>query len=508
MSRTPVHRALVSVWDKTGLSAFAGRLAGAGVEIVSSGGTATHLSADGIAVTRVADVTGAPEILGGRVKTLHPAIHGGILADRGAPEHLEDLEDQGIAPFELVVANLYPFEETVARGGSHAAAIEHIDIGGPAMIRAAAKNHEWVGVVVSPHRYDEVATAVEAGGLPAELRRSLAAEAFFRTAAYDATIVEWLEGGSAVPARLVLALERALELRYGENPHQAAGLYGRPGGAGWWRAARTVQGKAMSFNNYADAEAAWRLVNGLEAPAAVIVKHTNACGAAVSDDLLGAFRAAWDCDPLSAFGGVVALNERLDGATAEEIAEYFVEVVIAPGVTEEAASVLSAKKNLRVLAAPPPGADDFDLRRVEDGLLLQARDRLGDGRDSWRVMSGRTPTDAELADLRLAWTVAAHTRSNAIVVAKAGAAIGVGAGDQSRVGAAERALARAGDRAAGAVAASDAFFPFRDGVDALAAAGVTAVIEPGGSVRDDEVVAACNEHDMALVFAGRRHFRH
>jgi phosphoribosylaminoimidazolecarboxamide formyltransferase/IMP cyclohydrolase len=508
MSVVAVQRALISVSDKAGLAAFAGRLVAAGVEIVSSGGTAAQLSAEGIPVTTVANVTGAPEILGGRVKTLHPAIHGGILADIGSDEHRRDLESRDIRPFQLVVVNLYPFEETVAHGGSGAEAVEQIDIGGPAMIRAAAKNHEWVGVVVSPARYDEVATAIETGGLTSELRRSLATEAFFRTAAYDAAIVAWLEGDEPLPGRLVLPLERAEELRYGENPHQAAALYGRPGGSGWWRSARTVQGKAMSFNNYADAEAAWRLVNDLPTPAAVIVKHTNACGVAAAADLSRAFRAAWDCDPLSAFGGVVALNGPLDSGTAAQVAEYFVEVVIAPGISEEAAAALAAKKNLRMLTAPPPRTADVDVRRVEDGLLVQERDGVAGGGDQWQVMSARAPTEAEMAGLRLAWTVAAHTKSNAIVVAKEGAAVGIGAGDQSRVGAAERALVRAGDRADGAVAASDAFFPFRDGVDVLAAAGVSAVIEPGGSVRDGEIVAACDDHDMALVFTGRRHFRH
>ena len=503
-----VHRALVSVSDKTGVTEFAKRLVAAGVEIVSSGGTAAHLAAAGLPVTAVADVTGAPEILGGRVKTLHPAIHGGILADVGSDEHRRDLEAHGIGPFQLVVVNLYPFEETVVSGGNEAEVVEQIDIGGPAMIRAAAKNHRWVGVVVSPSRYDEVATAVESGGLTEELRRSLAAEAFFRTAEYDAAIVAWLEGDEVLPSRFVLPLERAEELRYGENPHQTAALYGRPRGSAWWRAARTSQGKAMSFNNYADAEAAWRLVNDLEGPAATIVKHTNACGAAEADDLDRAFRAAWDCDPLSAFGGVVAVNRNLDSATAAAIAEYFVEVVIAPDITDEAAAVLAAKKNLRVLTTPPPRSADLDMRRVEAGLLVQERDVISGEHEQWQVASARSPDAAEAAGLRFAWTVAAHTKSNAIVVAKDAAAVGIGAGDQSRVGAAERALVRAGDRADGAVAASDAFFPFRDGIDVLAAAGVSAVIEPGGSVRDGEIVAACDEHGMALVFTGRRHFRH
>jgi phosphoribosylaminoimidazolecarboxamide formyltransferase/IMP cyclohydrolase len=509
VTTVPVRRALLSVFDKTGLVDLAARLVACDVELVSSGGTAAHLRQAGLDVTSVADVTGAAEMLGGRVKTLHPAIHGAILADRGDPAHIADLHDRDIAPIELVVVNLYPFEQAVASGAPRAEIIEQIDIGGPAMVRAAAKNHAWVGVVTSPDRYPEVAAAVEAGGLSADLRASLAADAFFRTASYDAAIVGWLEAGEEqeLPARLVLAVEQLAALRYGENPHQPAALYCAPFTSAWWRVAEQLQGKHMSFNNYVDAEAAWRLASDLPAPAAVIVKHSNACGAAVvTGSLVAAFEEAWECDPLSAFGGVVAVNAALDEATAAAIASRFVEVVVAPAVEGRAAAVLSAKENLRLLVAHPPHGFDLDLRRVEDGLLAQVRDRM-DG-DGWQVMTAREPGAAEIDDLRFAWIVAAHTKSNAIVVARGGAAVGVGAGDQSRVGAAERALAKAGDRARSAVAASDAFFPFRDGVDALAAAGVTAVIQPGGSVRDDEVVAAADEHGMAMVFTGRRHFRH
>jgi len=423
------------------------------------------------------------------------------------PAHRDDLDAGGIEPFQLVVVNLYPFEATVAAGATPAEIVEQIDIGGPTLIRAAAKNHAWVGVVVSPRRYDEVADAVEAGGLDATLRRDLAREAFFRTAAYDAAIVEWLEAGDGLPDRLVLALERRRDLRYGENPHQAAALYAAPGAAPWWLQARQLQGKAMSFNNYVDTEAAWRLVNDLDGPAAVVVKHTNPCGVAEGGDLADAFAAAWACDPLSAFGSVVALNRALDLATAEALASRSVEVVVAPEVAPQAADRLTAKRNLRALVAPAPHGRDRDARRIEDGLLLQERDAVA-GDAAWEVRSRRAPSEAELAGLRFAWTVVAHTKSNAVVVARDGAAVGVGAGDQSRVGAAERALLRAGDRARGAVAASDAFLPFRDALDALAAAGVTALVEPGGSIRDGEVIAAADEHDLALLFTGRRHFRH
>ncbi len=507
----PVKRALISVSDKTGLAEFAERLHDAGVEIVSSGGTAAHLTQAGIPVTSISDVTTAPEMLGGRVKTLHPNIHGGILADLEDEEHLGDLEARGIDPFQLVVVNLYPFEQTVAGDPTEEEAVEQIDIGGPTMLRAAAKNHRWVGVVVSPERYDEVAAAVESGGLPADLRRRLADEAFARTAAYDAAIAAWFERDRTLDD-VSGALELAGTLRYGENPHQQAAIYAERETDGWWQHARQLQGKAMSFNNYADTESAWRLVADLARPAAVVVKHTNPCGAAESDTPAGAFRAAWDCDPVSAFGGVIALNAEVDAETAKEIVEHFAEVVIAPSVNPAAAEVLADRKNLRVLEAPFPSAHDLDVRRIEGGYLVQERDHValgGDGLpEGWRVAGIREPSPEELVELRFAWTVAAHTKSNAIVVAKDRAAIGVGAGDQSRVGAAERALRRAGDRVAGSVAASDGFFPFRDGVDLLARAGVTAVVEPGGSRRDEEVIAAADEHGVALVFTGRRHFLH
>lgn len=505
MTKIPITRALISVSDKTGLIPFAEALRARDVQIVSSGGTADHLENAGIPVYRVPDVTGAPEMLGGRVKTLHPRIHGGILADLGEDEHRRDLADLGIEPFQLVVVNLYPFEETIAAGASNAEAIEKIDIGGPTLIRAAAKNHAWVAVVVSPDRYADVVSAVNAGGTTAKLREDLAREAFSRTAAYDAAIVNWFERDGA--ERLVLPLEMHSPLRYGENPQQVAGLYSMQGVDGWWTGADQLQGKEMSFNNYADADAAWRLVNDLPDTSVAILKHMNACGAASGETLAEAFSKAWDCDPISAFGGVIALNETVDASTARLISEYFVEIIIAPGVDKDAAEILAAKKNLRVLVAGPPSEFDLDVRTVDGGFLVQKRDTIELGSDDWKAMT-RHASMSERRDLEIAWIVCAHTKSNAIVIVKDGAAVGVGAGDQSRVGAAERALARAGDRAQGAVVASDAFFPFRDGPDALAAAGITAIVEPGGSMRDDEVVESALEHDVALMFTGRRHFRH
>jgi phosphoribosylaminoimidazolecarboxamide formyltransferase/IMP cyclohydrolase len=506
MREIAVGRALISVSDKRGLTPFAASLVDNGVEIVSSGGTAAHLDEAGVPVTRVEDVTGAPEMLGGRVKTLHPRIHGGILADLGEEGHRQDLLDFGIDAFQLVVSNLYPFEATVASGAEYQTVIENIDIGGPTLIRAAAKNHDWVAVVVSPDRYDEIIGAIEGGGTTAELRADLAREAFFRTAQYDAAIVNWFHSADGRD-KLVLPLQITAPLRYGENPHQSAALYSSGSSEGWWARAEQLQGKEMSFNNYADADAAWRLVNDLPELSVAILKHMNTCGAATGSGLANAFSKAWACDPVSAFGGVVACNAELDGETARAIAEYFVEIVICPAIAEEASAVLAQKKGLRVLVAPEPSDDDLDIRSIDDGFLVQLRDRAGSGSETWETRT-RTPTDREQQDLEMAWIVAAHTKSNAIVLVKDGAAIGVGAGDQSRVGAAERALAKAGDRAVGAVCASDAFFPFRDGPDLLASAGVSAIIEPGGSMRDKEVIESASENDVALVFTGERHFKH
>lgn len=508
MSRIPVRRALVSVSDKHGLIDFARRLVESDVVIVSSGGTAALLAEAGLPVTPVSEVTGAPEILGGRVKTLHPRVHGGILADLAEEHHRRELAEQGIEPFELVVSNLYPFQKTIARPNvTEGDAIEEIDIGGPTLVRAAAKNHAWVGIVTAPDQYQEVAAAVESGGLDAPLRRRLAREAFFRTAAYDAAIVGWFERvDHGLPERMVLPLERTAELRYGENPHQPGAAFRTLGQSAWWESATQLQGKEMSFNNYVDADAAWRHVQEFEEPACVIVKHTNACGVATAADLAGAFRLAWDADPQSAFGSVIALNRPLDAATATAMAAAgFIEVVIAPAV--EDAGPLESKANLRVIVAASPRRPGFDLRIVDGGFVGQEWDTTGVD-DEWAVVSDRPPTTEEMRDLHFAWRVAAHTKSNAIVIARGGQAVGIGAGDQSRIGASERAVRQAGDRASGAVAASDAFFPFADGLEALARAGVTAVIEPGGSKGDAEVIAAANTGGLALVFTGRRHFKH
>ncbi len=515
MNRTKVRRALLSVSDKTGLLDLATRLVTSGVELVASGGTARELRTGGLPVTPVEEITKSGEMLDGRVKTLHPAIHGAILADLGNPDHRQQLYDRGLAPIQLVVVNLYPFEAGVARGDlSEDEMIELIDIGGPTMVRAAAKNHKWVGIVTSPDQYAEVGAAIADGGLDDELRRKLARAAFYRTASYDAAIVSWLERlGGELPERMVVAFDRVAGLRYGENPHQAAAVYTEGGGSGWWLSMEQTQGKEMSFNNYLDTEAGWRLVNEFRDPTAVIVKHANPCGVASRSTVQEAFITAWECDPAAAYGSVVAVNAPLDEPAARLIIENFVEVVIAPIVTAGAREILARRTNLRVLTAPVPRNNDLDLRRIEDGFVAQHRDEVGmptPGRmpDNWESVGERPVNTDILLDLQFAWTVVAHTKSNAIVIAKDRAAVGVGAGDQSRVGAATRALDQAGDRAYGGVVASDAFFPFRDSIDRLAAAGVIAVVEPGGSVRDEDVVTAANEHNMAIVFTSRRHFKH
>jgi phosphoribosylaminoimidazolecarboxamide formyltransferase/IMP cyclohydrolase len=501
MTHRSVRRALLSVYDKTDLVEFATRLTGADVELVSSGGTARYLEEAGLEVTRVSDVTGSPEILGGRVKTLHPKIHGGILARPDQSSDADDLAANEIELFQLVVVNLYPFRETVAdESASDAEIVEKIDIGGPTMIRSAAKNHSYVAVVTSPTQYDDVAAAVEAGGLDEKQRRVLAAEAFFHTASYDAVIVGWIGEDLVVPLR------KADELRYGENPGQPAQLFVEDGGEPWWATAEQHQGKAMSFNNYADAEPAWRLANDLGSHAVVIVKHTNPCGAARGASVGEAFQKAWDGDSLAAFGGVVGINGVLDVETADMIVGRFVEVVVARTVDVAALDVFRAKENLRVFSSRPPHEEDRDYRRVEDGFLIQDRDSTAG--EVWQIVSQRSPTEEEALALDFAWTVAAATKSNAVVIASNEQALGVGAGDQSRIGAAERAVLKAGEKSAGAVAASDAFFPFRDGLDVLAGAGITAVVEPGGSRNDQELIDAANEHGIALVFTQERHFKH
>jgi phosphoribosylaminoimidazolecarboxamide formyltransferase/IMP cyclohydrolase len=493
-------RALLSVYDKTGVVDLAHRLNDLGVELISSGGTAAAIAAAGLAVTDVAELTGFPPMLGHRVVTLHPLVHGGILADRDDPAHRADLETHGITPIDLVVVNLYPFASEPS--------IELIDVGGPAMVRAAAKNHAHVGVLVDPADYDEVIDQLrDHGGLDDALRRRLARKAFAHTAAYDAAIVDWFDDGEPLPPSLHVAVRHAQALRYGENPHQVGARYST--GESCWDRAVQHGGKEMSYLNVYDADAAWRLVWSLgDEPVAVVVKHANPCGVAVAADIVEAYRLAHDCDPVSAFGGIVAVNRPVPRALAEALAPVFTEVVVAPGYDDDALEVLTAKKNLRVLTAPPPGEAVRELRSIDGGYLVQTPDRVTLDRSAWTIPTRRQPTEEEWRDLELAWRVAARVTSNTIVLVKDGQAVGIGAGQQNRRDAGRIAAEKAAGRAKGGACASDAFFPFRDGLDAAAEAGATAVIQPGGSIRDDEVIAAADEAGMAMVFTGERHFRH
>ena len=507
----PVRRALLAVYDKTGVVELAKELADQGVALVSSGGTAQALRDAGIAVTPVEQVTGFPEMLGGRVKTLHPKIHGGILADRRKPEHVEELQAQAIEPFDLVIVNLYPFRETVAGGAPADEVIEKIDIGGPAMVRAAAKNFESVGVVVSPERYPSVVEELRReGGLTRDTRRELAAEAFSHTAAYDAAVAGWFAAREeALPSFVGLALRKVQDLRYGENPHQRGALYEEVAGPGPLVGARVLlEGKEMSFNNWLDVHAAHSLATALPPPAAVIVKHNNPCGAAVSASLPTAYERAFECDTVSAFGGIVAFNQEAGEDAAHAMAEVFTEAVVAPGFTDAALDAFSARKNLRVVQLPEPADGGLDIRPFPGGALVQDRDDPNETRERMEVVSARDPSQDEWRDLAIAWTIAAHVKSNAIVFAKDGATVGIGAGQMSRVDASWIAVRKAGDRAKGAAMASDAFFPFPDALEVAADAGVTAVIHPGGSVRDEDVLAAAEARGMAVVVTGRRHFRH
>ena len=517
-----IRRALISVSDKTGLIDLARALTGAGVQILSTGGSANALRQAGIAVTEVSDHTGFPEILDGRVKTLVPQIHGGILGRRDDPAHLAQMAAHDIAPIDLVVVNLYPFEATVAAGAPPADCIENIDIGGPALIRAAAKNHDFVTILTEPAQYGDLIGALAAGGTTLDLRRRLAGAAYARTAAYDAAIATWFAArqGSEFPPRLTVAASLRQTLRYGENPHQNAAFYvtsTRPGVA----TATQIQGKELSYNNLNDTDAAFECVAEFDAPSIVIVKHANPCGVATAADLPTAWELALRCDPVSAFGGIVAANRTLDAAAAEKIAAIFTEVIIAPDATKEARAILAKKKNLRLLLTgglPDPAAGGTMLRSVAGGLLAQSRDNGRVTAAGLRVVTSRAPTDAELADLIFAFRVCKHVKSNAIVYAHAGASVGIGAGQMSRVDSARIAAWKSAEaaRAAGlphpltqgSVVASDAFFPFADGLEAALAAGATAVIQPGGSIRDEEVIAAANAAGAAMVFTGMRHFRH
>lgn len=520
-----IRRALISVSDKTGLAAFAAGLTARGIALISTGGSAQALAAAGMPVTEVATVTGMPEFLDGRVKTLHPAIHGGLLARRDRPDHLAALAARGIAPIDLVVCNLYPFAATLAAGAGREACVENIDIGGVALIRAAAKNHDAVAVVTDPADYDRVLAGLAAGdgALGSGLRRGLARKAFALTVAYDAAIAEWLarEEGAAFSETFVAAGRLAQPLRYGENPHQAAAFYRtsetRPGVA----TARQLQGRELSYNNYSDADAAFELVAEFAEPAAAVVKHANPCGVAIGASLREAWDKALACDPVSAFGGVVALNRPLDLDTAEAVARLFVELVIAPGADPQAAARLAARGALRLLVTggmPDPKAAGIAFRSVAGGILVQERDSAPVDPRTWQVVTRRAPSEAETADLVFADRVVKHVKSNAIVFARMGAAVGIGAGQMSRVDAVRIAAGKAAEigRAAGSpvpptqgsALASDAYFPFADGLEAAIAAGAAAVIQPGGSRRDAEVIAAADAAGIAMVFSGTRRFRH
>ena len=519
------RRALVSVSDKRGVAAFARRLYRMGFEILSTGGSAKALEENGVPVVPVSEVTGEPEILGGRVKTLHPKIHGGILADLEDPDHVTELVEHGIGPIDLVCINLYPFEETVAAGASEKEAIERIDIGGPAMLRAAAKNFKSVIVVPSPEFYKEVLAELELGEVSLEMRRRLALAAFRRTALYDAAIAGWFEarvatedvesdatptseGDEKFPDLLTMRYEKVLTLRYGENPHQRAAYYARIGEDHLLSGVEKVQGKELSFNNLGDVDAARALLAELgEQPAAVIVKHANPCGAAIGETISEAYERALACDPLSAFGGIVALNQPVDARLAEKITQVFTEVLIATGFAPEAREAFAAKPNAILLQAGPLTLPGLSAKDVMGGLLLQETDVTEDD-SGYRVVTRKEPTSQQMADLLFAWRVAKRVRSNAIVLAREGATVGIGGGQTSRVDASDLAVRKAGERTRGAVAASDAFFPFADGVEALAEAGIEAVIQPGGSKRDEEVIEAANERGVTMVLTGRRHFLH
>jgi phosphoribosylaminoimidazolecarboxamide formyltransferase / IMP cyclohydrolase len=504
------RRALLSVSDKSGLPDFARGLHRLGFELYSTDGTLAALTEAGVEVRAVSDLTGFPEILDGRVKTLHPGVHGGLLARRDRPEHLAALEEHGLKTIDLLAVNLYPFIATATREGvTFGEVIENIDIGGPAMIRAAAKNHDGVVVVVRPDRYAEVLDAYATGDVSPELRRELAAEAYSHTAFYDVAVSGWLREDQ-FPTELPLAGRLVEALRYGENPHQSAAFYRLPNIVGGVGAAKQLQGAELSYNNIQDAAAAYELANDFQHPAAAIIKHTNPCGFAISADAADAYRRAYECDPLSAYGGVVGLNRPLDTETAVQIAAIFVEVVIAPGFRPEALNVMAGKPKVRLLEAAPAHAlwGGLEFRSIPGGFLAQTPDRAGMDPKVAKVASKRQPTDAEWEQLAIAWKVVKHVKSNAIVLVLDSAAVGVGAGQMSRVESVGLAVARAGDRAKGSVLASDAFFPFPDGVEAAIAAGVTAIAQPGGSIRDRDSIAAADKAKVAMVFTGVRHFRH
>ncbi|MFF3344473.1 bifunctional phosphoribosylaminoimidazolecarboxamide formyltransferase/IMP cyclohydrolase [Streptomyces sp. NPDC002779] len=515
-NKRALRRALVSVYDKTGLEDLARGLHEAGVELVSTGSTASRIAAAGVPVTKVEELTGFPECLDGRVKTLHPKVHAGILADLRLEDHQRQLAELGVAPFDLVVVNLYPFRETVASGASPDECVEQIDIGGPSMVRAAAKNHPSVAVVTSPSRYADVLAAVRDGGFDLATRKRLAAEAFRHTAAYDVAVASWFASeyapldDSSFPDFLGATWERKNTLRYGENPHQPAALY--TSGSGGLAEAEQLHGKEMSYNNYTDTDAARRAAYDHAEPAVAIIKHANPCGIAVGADVAEAHRKAHACDPLSAFGGVIAVNRPVSKEMAEQVAEIFTEVIVAPDYEEGALEALAKKKNIRVLRCPEAPAAPVEVKAIDGGALLQVTDRLqadGDDPANWTLATGEALSPEELAELSFAWRACRAVKSNAILLAKDGASVGVGMGQVNRVDSAKLAVERAGaERAQGSYAASDAFFPFPDGLEILTEAGVKAVVQPGGSVRDEQVIEAAKKAGVTMYFTGTRHFFH
>ncbi len=515
--RIAIRRALISVYDKTGLADLGRELAAAGVEIVSTGSTAKRLAENGVPVTPVEEVTGFPECLDGRVKTLHPHVHAGILADRRLDTHVAQLEELGVAPFDLVVVNLYPFEATVASGASTNECIEQIDIGGPSMVRAAAKNHPSVAVVTSPAQYADVAAALAEGGFTLQARRDLAAIAFRHTASYDVAVASWMGAEVAEPAEdgfpawLGATWVKRQSLRYGENSHQAAALYTYPPGPAGIAQAELLHGKPMSYNNYTDGDAAYRAAYDFADPCVAIIKHANPCGIAIGAGIAEAHRKAHASDPVSAFGGVIATNRPVTAAMAEQVKDIFTEVIIAPDFEPSALEVLTAKKNLRLLKAPPYTHRQRTLQAISGGALLQQPDRIdapGDDPATWELRAGEPADERTLADLAFAWRACRAVKSNAILLASDGASVGVGMGQVNRVDSCRLAIERAGERAAGSAAASDAFFPFADGPRILIDGGVKAIVQPGGSVRDQETIDLCAERGVTLYFTGTRHFFH
>jgi len=516
-ARIPLKRALISVYDKGGLEELVRGLHEGGVELVSTGGSAALIEKLGLPVTKVEDLTGFPECLDGRVKTLHPRVHAGILADRRLESHVQQLKELEVEPFDLVVSNLYPFTQTVASGADEDECVEQIDIGGPSMVRAAAKNHPSVAIVTSPSRYADVLAALAEGGFTYEQRKRLAAEAFAHTASYDVAVASWMHqvlapptDGSCFPDFGGATFTKKNVLRYGENPHQVAALY--TNGQGGLAEAEQLHGKEMSYNNYVDTDAARRAANGFSEPAVAIIKHANPCGIATGADVADAHRKAHACDPISAFGGVIAVNRPVSVAMAEQVADVFTEVIVAPSYEEGAVEILQAKKNIRILVCPvDENGGDFEVRAVSGGILQQQVDNVdaeGDDPATWTLTTGEAASPEVLADLAFAWRACRSVKSNAILLAESGASVGIGMGQVNRVDSCKLAVERAGERAAGSVAASDAFFPFEDGPQILIDAGVTAIVQPGGSVRDQLTIDACKQAGVTMYFTGTRHFAH